>query len=63
MESQSVEICIKVQIRAAGEEEEEARARATETMRRRAETKRVERYETACIKRERTEAERRVSDR
>ena len=62
MEDQKVEICIEAQIRVAGEEEE-ARARATETMRRRAETKRVERYETACIKRERTEAEMRGSDR
>ena len=54
MEAQKVEICIEAQIRVAGEEEE-ARARTT-VMRRRAETKRAERYETVWIERERTEA-------
>ena len=56
MEAQKVEICIKAQIRVAGEEEE-TRARATATRRRRADTKRAERYKTAWIERERTEAE------
>ena len=60
MEAQKVEICIEAHIRAAGEEEE-ARDRATATRRRRTETKQVERYEKAWIKRERTEAERRGS--
>ena len=61
MEAQKVEIRIKAQIRAAGEEEE-ARDRATVTRWRRAETERSERYETAWIERERTEAERRGED-
>ena len=61
MEVQKVEICIEAQIRAAGEEEE-ATARATATRWRRVETERAERYETAWIERERTEAERRGSD-
>ena len=61
MEAQKVEICIKAQIRAAGEEEE-ARARAMVTRRRRAETEQAERYDTAWIERERTEAERGESD-
>ena len=62
MEAQKVEIRIEARIIAAGEEEE-ARARATATRWRRAETERAERYETAWIERERTEAERRGSDR
>ena len=62
MEAQKVEICIEAQIRAAGEEEE-ARARSKATRWRRSDTKRAERYETAWIGRERTEAERRGSDR
>ena len=57
-----MEIRIEAQIRAAGEEEE-ARDRSTATRWRKAETERAERYETAWIERERTEAERRVSDR
>ena len=57
---QKVEIIIEAHIRAAGEEEE-ARDRAAATRRRRAETKRAERYETAWIERERTEAGRRGS--
>ena len=61
MEAQLVEIRFEAQIRVAGEEEE-ARARAKATRRRRVETERVERYETAWIERERTEAERRGSD-
>ena len=61
MEAQKVEICIKAQIRAAGEEEE-ARARAMVTRRRRAKTERSEQYKTVWIERERTEAERRGSD-
>ena len=61
MEAQKVEICIEAQTRVAGDEEE-ARDRATATRRRRAETERAKRYETAWIKRERTEAERRGSD-
>ena len=51
-----MEIRIEAQIRAVGEEEE-ARARATATRRRRVETERAERFETACIERERTEAQ------
>ena len=62
MEAQKVEICIEAQIRESGEEEE-VRAKATVTRRMRVETKRAERYETAWIERERTEAERRGSDR
>ena len=62
MEAQKVEIFIEAQIREAGEEEE-ARDKATATRRMRVETKRAERYETAWIGRERTEAERRGSDR
>ena len=61
MEAQRVEIRIEAQIRAA-REEEEARARATATRWRRGETERAERYKTAWIDRERTEAERRGSD-
>ena len=61
MEAQKAEIRIEALIRVAGEEEE-ARARATATRRRRAETERVERYKSAWIERERTEAERRGSD-
>ena len=57
-----MEICIEAQLRAAGEEEE-VRARATATRWRRADTERAERYEMAWIVRERTEAERRGSDR
>ena len=51
-----MEIRIEAQIRAVGGEEE-ARARATARRRRRVETKRVERFETVCIERERTEAQ------
>ena len=57
-----MEIRIESQIRAAGEEEE-ARSRAMATRRRRVEAERAERYKTAWIERERTEAERRGSDR
>ena len=57
-----MEIHIESQIRAAGEEEE-VRTRAMATKRRREETKREGRYETAWLERESTEAERRGSDR
>ena len=55
MEAQKGEIRIESHIIVSGEEEE-ARAGATATRRRRAETERAGRYETAWINRERTEA-------